>query len=259
MRRTNLKVGIYEFTGCAGDALAILHSEDELVDFFTVVNVSSFLMAKRDNVEEKLDVALIEGSITTEEQKEKLIEIASRSKQVFAIGICACFGGIQSMKLGLGGWEERFKKVYGQDKIPIGKAFESRPIDDFVKVDGYIPGCPIDNQQFFHAFTRIINGNNPELYGFPVCMECKWKENQCLLVKNMLCLGPLTAAGCGGACPSYNIPCVGCWGPYEEANLLAQYHLLLEKGFKAEDIKGRVRNFGGKKIVEYLKQLGEGK
>ncbi|MFH0778535.1 MAG: hypothetical protein V2A71_07890 [Candidatus Eisenbacteria bacterium] len=256
MRKTGLKAGIYEFTGCAGDALTVVHSEDELVDFFTVVDVASFSMAQRNNVEGNLDVAFIEGSITTREQEKKLKEIASRSKTIVAIGTCACVGGLQSMNLELGGWEERFKKVYGRDRVPIVDAFESQPVDNFVQVHYYVPGCPIDARQFFTAFTRLINGNPPELYGFPVCTECKWKENECLLLKDIPCLGPLTAAGCHAACPAHNLPCVGCWGPYEEANLLSEYHLLLEKGFTGEEIKRRVRNFGGKKILEHLKQLG---
>ncbi|KPJ59685.1 MAG: hypothetical protein AMJ46_10050 [Latescibacteria bacterium DG_63] len=256
MRRTEMKVGIYEFTGCAGDALTIVHSEDELLDFFSVVDVCSFSMVQRDNREVELDIALIEGSITTREQKEKLIEVASRAKTVVAIGTCACVGGIQSMKLGLGGWEERFKKVYGQERPSIGEAFESEPVDSFVEVHYYVPGCPIDRNQFLRAFTRIMNQDPPELYQFPVCMECKWKESKCLLLEGIPCLGPLTAGGCSAACPSHNLPCVGCWGPYEEGNLVSLYHLLLEKGFTSAEIKRRVRNYGGKKILEHLEKLG---
>ncbi len=257
MRLTDLKVGIYEFTGCAGDALTVVHSEDELLDFFSVVNVSSFLMAKSDNTEEELDIAVIEGSIATQEQAEHLKEIAARSKTIVTIGICSSFGGIQAMKTGLGGWQERFKKVYGktEDEVGMSRPFESRPVSDFVKVDYIVPGCPIDKNQFFKVFTRLINGAPPEAMSVPVCVECKWGMNECLLLKDVPCLGPITASGCGAACPSYNLPCVGCWGPYEEANVTAQYHLLLEKGYKSDDIKARIRNYGGNKAAELLAQL----
>jgi len=250
-----LKVGIYGFTGCAGDQLVIVHSEDEILDFFSSVEVVSFLMAQRDNKDEELDIALIEGSITTLEQKEKLEKIASRAKTIVAIGTCACFGGIQSMKLGIGGYEERFKGVYGNAKIEAVEPFESLPIDAFVKVDYYIPGCPIDKNQFFRAFSRIINGAPPEKFIFPVCAECKWKGNGCLLLENILCLGPITSAGCGAICPSHNLPCVGCWGLYEDANLYSEYRLLLEKGFKRDEIINRMRNFGGKKFADNLKEI----
>jgi sulfhydrogenase subunit delta len=257
MKKTNLKVGIYEFTGCAGDALTVIHSEDELLDFLTVVNVSSFLMAKSDNVEEKLDVAVLEGSISTEEQARHVKEIAARSKTIVAIGVCAAFGGIQGMKIGQGGWEERFKKVYGRNPSDVGNSMpmEARPVGDFVKVDYVVPGCPIDKEQFLKIFTRLINGASPEQLSMPVCVECKWNGNECLLVKGAACMGTITACGCGAACPSYNIPCFGCWGLYDGANLTAQFHLLLEKGFKSEDIKTRIRNYGGSKAAELLKEI----
>jgi sulfhydrogenase subunit delta len=258
MKKTNLKVGIYEFTGCAGDALTVIHSEDELLDFLTVVNVSSFLMAKSDNVEEKLDVAVLEGSISTEEQARHVREIAARSNTVVAIGICAAFGGIQAMKTGQGGWQERFRKVYGKSEDEVGnsKPMEAKPVSDFVKVDYIVPGCPIDKNQFLKIFTRLINGAAPEQLSIPVCVECKWNANECLLLKDVACMGPITASGCGAACPSYNLPCVGCWGLYDEANITAQYHLLLEKGFKSDDVKARIRNYGGSKAAELLKQVG---
>ncbi|MBN1504327.1 MAG: hypothetical protein JW952_04615 [Candidatus Eisenbacteria bacterium] len=257
MRKTNLKVGIYEFTGCAGDALTILHAEDELLDFLTVVDVSSFLMAKSDNVEGKLDIALLEGSISTEEQARHVKEIAARSKVIVAIGICAAFGGIQAMKTGQGGWEERFRKVYGKgpDEVGNSRPMEARPVGDFVKVDYVVPGCPIDKDQFLRTFTRIINGASPEQMSMPVCVECKWRGNECLLLKGVPCMGTITSSGCGAACPSYNMPCFGCWGLYNEANVLAQYHLLLEKGFKSDDIKARIRNYGGAKAAELLRDI----
>ena len=153
MKNNKLKIGIYGFTGCAGDQLTILHSEDELLNFFSAVSVTSFLMAQRNNKEENLDIALIEGSITTQEQREKLEEIASRTQTIVAIGICACYGGIQSMKLGLGSWQKRFKNIYKQNQVLLTSAFESQPIDSFIKVDFYIPGCPIDKHQFLKAFS----------------------------------------------------------------------------------------------------------
>ncbi len=257
MRERKLKVGVYGFTGCAGDQLSIIHSEDELLDFFSSVDVCSFSMAQRNNKEEDLDIAFIEGSITTEEQKKKLVEIDSRSATIVAIGICACFGGIQSMKVGEDDWKKRFNAVYGENPPKIVTAFESRPIDDFVTVDYYIPGCPIAKDQFQRAFSRLIHGNPPELCGFPVCTECKWKENECLLLKDIPCIGPLTTAGCGAICPSHNLPCVGCWGLYEEANCGAEYRLLLEKGFDMNEIKRRMRSFGGTKVLAHIEQLGE--
>jgi sulfhydrogenase subunit delta len=250
------KIGIYGFTGCAGDQLTIIHSEDKLLPFFNKVEIVSFSMAKSDNEECELDIAFIEGSITTEEQKKRIIEIRERTGILVPIGVCACFGGIQSMKLGDGKYKERYNKVYGSKKITIDTAFESEPINTFVKVDYCIPGCPISSQQFFSVLTKLINDFRPVLYSFPVCTECKWHENLCLLTeKNLPCLGPITRAGCGAVCLDHSIPCVGCWGPVDEANVAYEAKLFLEQGFSPEEIIQKFRMFGGKTSQKLVKNL----
>jgi sulfhydrogenase subunit delta len=250
------KVGIYGFTGCTGDQLTILHSEKKLISFFNKAELVSFSMAKSDNEESELDIAFIEGSITTEEQKNRIIAIRERTNILVPIGICACFGGIQSMQLGDGKYKERYKKIYGTKAITIDNAFESEPINSFVIVDYCIPGCPISSQQFFSVFTKLINDFRPVLYSFAVCTECKWHENLCLLTeKSLPCLGPITRAGCGAVCLDYSIPCVGCWGPVDEANVAYEARLFLKQGFTPEEIIQKFRIFGGKAGKEFVKNL----
>jgi len=253
------KVGIYGFTGCAGDQLMILNCEDQLVALFGAADIQSFVMAKRDNTEGPLDVAFVEGSISTEEQLERVKKIRERSKVLVAIGTCACHGGPQAMKLEEGGFDERYKKVYGDAKIEISKAFEAQPVDAFVKVDLYIPGCPIDKGEFLGAVSKLLAGRHPYLYKFPVCAECRWKENPCILFSGKFCAGPLTKAGCGAVCPSHNLPCVGCWGPTDDLNVSSEYNLLKEKGYKPDDIIRKMKKFGGANVAKIIKSLDEKK
>lgn len=255
MTKSSPKVGIYGFTGCAGDRLMILNCEDQLVDILGAVEMRSFVMAKNDNHEGELDVAFIEGSIATDEQEKKVKEIRARAKIVVALGTCACHGGPQSMKLEEGGYEERFKKVYGNAKITIAKPFEAKPIDQFVKVDLYIPGCPIDKMEFLNAVTKVVAGRHPYLIKSPVCLECKWKENPCILYAGKFCAGPLTKAGCGAVCPSHNLPCVGCWGPTDDLNVGAEYNLLKEKGYEPDEILKKIKKFGGANVAKLVKEL----
>ena len=254
------KIGIYSFTGCSGDQLIILECRAELFKMLERVEIKTFLMAQSNNKKGKLDIAFLEGSITTEKQQKELEEIRMHSKILVAIGTCACFGGIQAMESGEGGWEKRFQKVYGKNKnlVKRMKPFEAKPCDAFVKIDYYIPGCPIDKDQFLHSISRMLNGNTPYLYKFPVCTECKWRENECLLLKGILCLGPLTRAGCGAICPSHNLPCVGCWGPTETLNITSEYKLLKEKGYSSDEILNKFRKFGGTAILKHIKKLLEG-
>lgn len=255
MTKSSPKVGIYGFTGCAGDQLMILNCEDQLVDVLGAVEMRSFVMAKSDNHEGELDVAFIEGSISTEEQAKRIKAIRERAKVLIAIGTCACVGGPQAMKLEEGGYEERYKKVYGNAKINVSKAFEAQPVDAFVKVDMYLPGCPIDKKEFLGAVTKLVAGRHPYLYRFPVCNECRWKENPCILYAGKFCAGPLTKAGCGAVCPSHNLPCVGCWGPTDDLNVSSEYALLKEKGYKPDEIIRKIKKFGGANVAKLVKDI----
>ena len=259
MTKDKIKTGIYELTGCAGDALLILDCEKELVDIFKAADIQSFAMAKSDNIDGELDVALVEGSVSTEREKEEISDIRKRAKIIVAIGICACFGGIQARFLEQKEWENNLKNVYGDTKMVHTRPLQSKPIDAYIKVDYYLPGCPIGKDQFLNFLTRILKGNPPEKYPRPVCITCKFNQNDCLLNRNISCLGPLTADGCGSVCVNHNLPCVGCWGPVEGANYTSEFYLLLEKGFDLEIIKKRMANYAGTKIAGFFDQLNKEK
>lgn len=255
MKNDKLKIGIYELTGCAGDALLILDCEKELVDIFKAASIQSFLMTKSDNVDGELDVAFVEGSVSTEKEVKQVLDIRKRAKVVVAIGICACFGGIQAVFLNEKDWKNNFKAVYGDTEMTHTRPAHSKPIDAYIKVDYYLPGCPIGKEQFLSTFNRILKGNPPELFRFPVCVECKWNENDCLLNRGIPCLGPVTRAGCGSVCINHNLPCIGCWGPVEQANFTSEFYLLREKGFAVDYIQKKMANFSGTGIVDFLDKL----
>lgn len=254
MDKKKLDIGLYGFTGCNGDQLVIVHSEEKLLDFFGAANVKSFSLAKSDNDEGALDIAFIEGSISNQEQAEHVKHIRDRSKMLVSIGSCACYGGIQNAQV-KPSWEARFKKVYAENKLKVRRPTPSKPVGNVVKVDFCIPGCPIDADQFFFIFGQLLLGNMPVLPDYPVCGECRWKENDCLLLRGVFCIGPLIASGCGAVCPSHNLPCVGCWGPVKEGNVDSQFSLMKEKGFTVEAIQKRLAMHTGAGISETLKTL----
>ncbi|MHA1770645.1 MAG: hypothetical protein ACTSYL_09705 [Candidatus Thorarchaeota archaeon] len=248
------RVGIYGLTGCAGDQLLLIHCEDELLDIFNAFDIRSFVMASSNPIEEDMDVALVEGSVSTEEQKKHLLEIRKRTKILVAIGNCATVGGVQAMYAQDGTFKERMKKVYGDMKF-ITAPMEGQPLDAFVTVDYYLPGCPISAKQALPLLSRLLHGASPEPFPHPVCHECKLQENKCLLLDKKFCLGPLTQGGCGAVCPSHGLPCVGCWGPNPDANFNEHVKLLESFGMTKDEVIRRIRNFGGHKILQYIKDL----
>ena len=255
MKKDKVKIGIYELTGCAGDALLILDCEKELIDIFNAADIQSFAMAKSDNTDGLLDIALVEGSITTEREIEEVKDIRKRAKTVVAIGLCSTVGGIQGRFMPNSMWEADYKAVYGETEMTHTKPIQSKPIDAYIEVDYYLPGCPIGKEQFLNFLSRMLKGNPPERYPQPVCISCKHNENACLLKQGHLCLGPLTADGCGSICINHNLSCIGCWGPVKGANYTSEYHLLKEKGFDLEFIKKKLANFSGAKIGEFFDSI----
>ena len=244
-------VGVFGFSGCAGDQLAIIHMEDELIDFFTSADIKFYHMAQSHQEVEHVDIALVEGSINTSRQEAELKEIRDMADIVVALGTCAAYGGIQH----LGDDEEEFKArmeyVYGKDgKVPefldlVGQPQAARPINDFIKVDFTIPGCPVAKENLVPIYTKLINDLKPVKYPYSVCLECKYQGNDCFLLHGKYCLGPVTAAGCDAVCPSLNVSCVGCFGPFEAANYESMIDKLQEIGLTKEEALRKIKMFGG--------------
>jgi coenzyme F420-reducing hydrogenase gamma subunit len=119
-----------------------------------------------------------------------------------------------------------------------------RPLSSYVRVDVAIPGCPMEKEEFLAAIASLLNGDRPEPVTTPVCAECRLREHECLLLSsNVSCAGPVTSGGCGARCPGFNVPCIGCRGPVEEANFASMEKILAGTGLAIEDIRRRLGTF----------------
>lgn len=236
-------VGIFGLTGCAGDQLVIINCEDQLLDIIDALDIRDFLMASSDNDTEcELDVAFVDGAVLSKRDEEHLRQIRERSRLLVAIGTCAVWGGVAAMDRDANRGK-LLKDIYGD----LGKEYDStaaRALHEVVTVDLSISGCPIEKDQILRAVSDLLNGNLPVLPEYAVCTECKIGENKCLLTeKGEICCGPITVAGCNARCPALGIPCVGCRGPVDDANLESAFALFEEKGITREDIARKLRTF----------------
>jgi coenzyme F420-reducing hydrogenase gamma subunit len=236
-------IAIAGLTACFGCQLTILNCEDELADLARMFTFAYFPMGmSQHGFQGEFDAALVEGAVSTPEDLETLVRLRSRSGSLFAVGTCARWGGINAMKNG----EPRLSlvtRVYGSDGAAIA-TFNPGPLHRFVSVDGYVTGCPPEKKEMLLLFRALLHGTKPNLPDYPVCMECRMRENLCLLIeKDQLCLGPLIRAGCNARCPAVATPCEGCRGPVTEANIAAETDLLVEKGFRREEIASRMQRF----------------
>lgn len=253
------KIGIYGLTGCAGEQLNILNCEDELAVLFDVFDIKSFVMASSEKDEKSpLDVAFVEGSVSTGKDLEELKRIREKSRILVALGHCAISGGVQAMRLEGNDWEDRYAAVYGRrDAVTLTPPRAPAPLSRHVKVDAVLPGCPIEKEPFLKLAGLLARGVIPKDPDYPVCAQCRWREVECLLLKGEMCLGPLAVAGCGAICPSLNIPCIGCWGPIDQANLTSEAFLLVDKGFGVDEIIAKLSIFSGEQSRAKLTRLLE--
>jgi sulfhydrogenase subunit delta len=236
-------VGIFGLTGCAGDQLAILNCEDELLELVDVLDVRDFLMASSDNDEEsRLDIALVEGAVLSARDEAKVKRIRERADTVVALGTCALHGGVPIMDRDHDR-DALLRQVYGE----LGTTYDSAParaLHEVIDVDLGIPGCPIEKDEFLGAIAHLLAGDPPLGREYPVCAECKMDENDCVLISpDAFCMGPVTAAGCGARCPALRVGCVGCRGPAVDANAPALVAAYEERGMPRDVIERKMRTF----------------
>jgi sulfhydrogenase subunit delta len=222
------KLAVWKFASCDGCQLTLLDCEDELLSIAGEVEIAYFLEATSGSVEGPYDLSLVEGSITTAEDAERIQRVRSASKALVTIGACATAGGIQALR-NFGDVEEFTRVVYASPQY-ISTLETSTPISANVRVDFELRGCPIDKRQLLEVLSAFLRGRRPQISSASVCTECKRRGNVCVMVAHGTpCLGPVTHAGCGALCPTYNRGCYGCFGPMEAPNtvsLTRQLHVL---------------------------------
>jgi coenzyme F420-reducing hydrogenase gamma subunit len=235
------RVAFFELTSCEGCQLQILNNEESLLDFLALVEPVNF----REAMDERSDVyeiAFVEGSVTREDEVQRLLHIRERAKLLVAFGSCACFGGVNQLKNRFVDPDWAKRRVYGDFPVESGAA---RPLEEVVQVDLHIYGCPVKKEEVERLVTELLLGKSLSVPKYPVCMECKAQRNLCLFELGEVCLGPVTRAGCGAWCPSGRMSCWGCRGPSEPANLTELAEVAKRFGLSEESLLDHLECFGG--------------
>lgn len=245
------KVAFFDFTCCEGCQLTVLDSLQTHPELLEVVEIVQFREAMTEKGEDYL-VAFIEGSCTRASDEERLRKIRSQAAVVVALGTCAHLGGVNSLK-SLHPLAEVRQYVYG-DKAEWYETYEARPIDAVIPVEFAIPGCPIDRDEFVACVKALLLGIKPPIPDYPVCVECKLKENTCMFTIGKVCLGPITRAGCKAICPSYGQPCEACRGYISDPNESSMKNLLAEHGLTIEQVKSMYTMFTAYQVHQNMQQ-----
>ena len=248
--REKLKIGSFDFTCCEGCQLQLANHESTLPEFLALLDIRNFREISSERLDD-YDIALVEGSITRQDEVERLKAIRSRAKVLVAYGTCACFGGVNAQKNKFQK-EECIRAVYGDKEIDTMP--EARKIGDFVQVDYSIPGCPVNKEEVERIVVSIATRSLIALPKYPVCVECKQRLNTCLFDLGEVCLGPLSRAGCDAVCPSGKTPCLGCRGPADGINYDSFVQLVREHGLSEDEMKEKLAFYNG--FAEYMNHEG---
>lgn len=222
------KLAVHKFSSCDGCQLALLNLGEPLLLLPELVDIVHFAEAGPNDPMARVDIALVEGSVSTPEDVHRIRQVRERSDILIAIGACATCGGLQALA-NLADRDAWMSAVYSTpgwiETLPTSNA-----ISDYVKVDHELHGCPVNSRQVVSALRDLLSGVVPKPESQPVCMECKRKGLVCTMVsKGEPCMGPVTRAGCGALCPATGRGCYGCYGPAEQVNdrSLAQHFATL--------------------------------
>lgn len=252
------RVAVYKFTSCDGCQLAFLNAGEALIELTNLVDIVHFAEAGPCDVNAKVDIAFVEGSITTPDELQKIQKIRENSRFIITIGACATAGGIQALR-NFADHTEWLQSIYAKPDY-IKSLATSTAIAKHVKVDLELWGCPVNTHQVMQAIRMLLFGVNPAIKRDAVCMECKRRGTVCVMVaQNKPCMGPVTQTGCGALCPHVGRGCYGCYGPSDNPNTTALGMRMEGMGLLPQEIATAFRHINNQtpafeKASEYFSQ-----
>jgi sulfhydrogenase subunit delta len=236
------RLGVVKFASCDGCQLTLLDLEDELLAITDRVDVVEFPEATSARSKGPYDLLLVEGSVSTPEQAEEIVELRRRSAKLVTIGACATAGGIQALRNVAD--HDSWRAAIYPEPAWIDSLATASPIADHVTVDAELRGCPIAPGQLVEFLTATLLGRRPQLPDEAVCLECKRAGRVCVVVASgEPCLGPVTRTGCGALCPAFARGCYACFGPRESANVSGLRRGLVADGLTAAEVDERFAGF----------------
>jgi sulfhydrogenase subunit delta len=249
------RLAVFKFSSCDGCQLQLLNLEDELLALVGAVEIAYFLEARRRALPPPYDIGLVEGSISTPEEEQRIQQVRRNCRYLVTIGACATSGGIQALR----NWaniDDFVRTVYANPQS-ISTLETATPIATHVFVDFELRGCPINQYQLLELISSLLVGRRPTIPTYSLCIECKRLGVPCVLVSHgQPCLGPITQAGCGALCPSCGRACYGCFGPMEQPNITSLGDWFTSRqGHDARSMKRMLRLFNG--YLEPFKQASD--
>ena len=238
------RVAVFDLTGCEGCELQLANKEESLVAFLRAIDLVNFREISSEQ-DDDYDIALLDGSVTRNDEVMRVQRIRERARILVALGSCACFGGVSKIKNAFN-LDQANQEVYGD--LPK-ETLPTRAVKEIVPVDLEIPGCPVNKHEVERIVQHLIWDVPFQFPSYPVCLECKQRYTVCVFEKGQLCLGPITRGGCNAPCPAGGLGCWGCRGPAAEPNYDEFFSIVASRGFGREELTERLGFFGGFEVA----------
>ena len=248
------RLAVWKFASCDGCQLTLLNCEEDLLPLAGAIDIAYFPEASSAFGAGPYDLSLVEGSVTTPDDAERILQVRAASRRLVTIGACATAGGVQALR-NFADVEQFASAVYAHPEY-VQTLATSTPIGAHVDVDFELRGCPIDPGQLLEVIAAFLQGRRPRVSAEPVCLECKRRGTVCVMVAHgTACLGPVTHTGCGALCPAYDRGCYGCFGPADTTNTPSLSGRLIELGMPRVDVRRVYRTFNA--AAEPFRSEGE--
>lgn len=235
------RIAVHKFSSCDGCQLALLNLGEDLLALAERVDLVHFAEAGPLDPDSEVEIAFVEGSVSTPEDLERIQRVRAHSRMLIAIGACATSGGIQGLRNDADA-REWVAQIYSHPDA-IDSLARSTPVSAHVKVDFELWGCPVSALQMLAVVNSLLLGVTPRDNADKVCTECKRNGQPCVMVsRGIACMGPVTRAGCGALCPGLGRDCYGCYGPAANANTDALATQFSQLGLTPEAIVRRFQS-----------------
>ncbi|MDP8258555.1 MAG: cytochrome B [Candidatus Aadella gelida] len=232
--KKKVRIAFFDFACCEGCQLQVTYLNEAFLGVLEHCDIVNFREAISERSDD-YDIAFIEGSITRKQDEDRLKKIRENASILIAYGSCATIGGVNGLR-------KKYTQKEAKDIVYAGREFpldagEPRSVDQVVKIDHYIHGCPVSTDEVVKALKSILLGKGYTPPKYAVCVECKLKENVCLFEKGQVCMGPVTRGGCDAWCISWGNTCYGCRGFLDNYPEEGQMDILKKYGYTVEELK----------------------
>jgi NAD-reducing hydrogenase small subunit len=165
------RIGTCWLDGCSGCHMSLLDIDEAVVAVLEKADIVFGPLVDAQEWPEDVDVAVIEGAVSSQDDLELAQTARARSKFVIALGDCAVTGNVPSMRNGIP-TAKLLERVYvegvtAQPGVPTDGVpallKQAGPLHSAIKVDLHVPGCPPKPEAILFVLGELLEGRTPDL------------------------------------------------------------------------------------------------